>query len=169
MNTFKDGWYVLYTKSRAEKQVAERLQKLGLQTYLPTHRVLRQWSDRKKWVTVPLFNSYLFVYLNDDKEYMTTLQDRGAAWFVNFAGKPAIIREEDIAQLKQIVERDLPIESSDQVFEPGTKTYVQSGPMTGLEVEVVSLHNKEKVIVRINSLEQAIMINLPKEDLIPSE
>lgn len=169
MSTFKVGWYVLYTKSRAEKQVVDRLEKVRIQTYLATHRVLRQWSDRKKWVTAPLFNSYLFVFLNNDKEYMAVLQDRGAAWFVNFAGRPAIIREEDLNQLKLLIDKDLPIESSEHVFEPGTKTHVQSGPMTGLEVEIVSHHNKEKVIVRIESLEQVIMINLPKEDLIAHE
>lgn len=169
MSVFTVGWYVLYTKSRAEKQVSDRLEKVGIQTYLPTHRVLRQWSDRKKWVTVPLFNSYLFVHLNNDKDYLSVLQERGAAWFVNFAGKPAIIREEDLLTLQQLIEKDLPIETSDHLFEPGTKTFVQTGPMTGLEVEIISYNNKEKVIVRMESLEQVIMINLPKEDLIPRE
>lgn len=65
MNQVKSGiekkWLVFYTKSRAEKKTLEYLLKFGFNAWLPTHKVLRQWSDRKKKVEVPLFNSYIFV------------------------------------------------------------------------------------------------------------
>jgi hypothetical protein len=50
-------WLVIYTKPRAEKKVNERLLEEGFETYLPLQKVIRQWSDRKKKVEVPLFNS----------------------------------------------------------------------------------------------------------------
>jgi len=41
-------WYAIYTRPRAEKQVAERLHEKGIHVYLPLQKKLRQWSDRKK-------------------------------------------------------------------------------------------------------------------------
>ena len=42
------NWLAIYTKSRAEKKVEERLLKNGIEAYCPTYTTLKQWSDRKK-------------------------------------------------------------------------------------------------------------------------
>ena len=34
----------------------------GIESYLPLKKVLKQWSDRKKWVEEPLFRSYIFIH-----------------------------------------------------------------------------------------------------------
>jgi transcription antitermination factor NusG len=54
-------WFVMYTRSRAEKKVAEMLVEEGVEVYLPMVEELRQWSDRKKKVQKALFNGYIFV------------------------------------------------------------------------------------------------------------
>jgi hypothetical protein len=55
-------WYVIKTNSRAEKKVEERLQKLGFEVFLPLQTSLKQWSDRKKKVSIPLISSTLFIH-----------------------------------------------------------------------------------------------------------
>lgn len=64
-NADKTSWYVLYTAPRAEKQVRDRIDALGIECWLPLHRTPRVWSDRVKIVELPLFNSYLFVRCTD--------------------------------------------------------------------------------------------------------
>lgn len=59
------NWYVIYTKPKWEKKVAEQLADAGIECYCPLITQVRQWSDRKKKVVVPLFNSYVFVRLED--------------------------------------------------------------------------------------------------------
>lgn len=59
------NWYVLYTAPRAEKQVKERIDLLGVECWLPLHRTPRVWSDRVKIVEIPLFSSYVFVRCTD--------------------------------------------------------------------------------------------------------
>ena len=62
-------WYVIYTKPRNEKKVADRLKHLGIDVYCPMITMIKQWSDRKKKVQIPLLNSYVFVNLNEkDRE-----------------------------------------------------------------------------------------------------
>ena len=64
INADKTSWYVLYTAPRAEKQVRDRINALGVECWLPLHRAPRVWSDRVKIVELPLFNSYLFTMEN---------------------------------------------------------------------------------------------------------
>ena len=61
-------WYVLYTNPKAEKKVAEQLNKIGIETYCPLVTKIQQWSDRKKKIEVPLFSSYVFVNIEEHKE-----------------------------------------------------------------------------------------------------
>ena len=55
----ENNWNVVYTASRQEKKVAQRLLENGIENYLPVIKVLNQWSDRKKLVEKPLFNGYV--------------------------------------------------------------------------------------------------------------
>ena len=59
------NWYVVYTKPKWEKKVAERLNEMGIVAYCPQITKLSQWSDRKKLISVPLFNSYIFVQIEE--------------------------------------------------------------------------------------------------------
>ncbi len=43
-------WFVIYTKSRNEKKVAELLQKNGVEVFCPLVKLKKNWSDRKKIV-----------------------------------------------------------------------------------------------------------------------
>ena len=63
MNVNQDSkkWLAVYTKPRHEKFVEKELKKKGIEVYLPILKERRKWSDRKKWVSFPLFRSYIFV------------------------------------------------------------------------------------------------------------
>lgn len=83
------NWNVLYTAPRAEKQVKERIEALGVECFLPLHRTPRVWSDRVKIVEVPLFNSYIFVRCPDDV-LRDLLRVYGVVRIVFYNKKPAI-------------------------------------------------------------------------------
>ena len=40
-------WHAVFTASRAEKKVRDRLEELGVECFLPVQTVLRQWTYRK--------------------------------------------------------------------------------------------------------------------------
>ncbi|NME67779.1 UpxY family transcription antiterminator [Flammeovirga aprica] len=96
-------WMVIYTKPKSEKKVAERLNKKGFSTYCPTFTTLRQWSDRKKKVTVPVIPSYVFIQLNE-LERWEVLKDPGILNFIFWQGKPAIIQESQLNAFKSFIE-----------------------------------------------------------------
>ena len=59
-------WFVLFTKPRHELKVLERLISFGINAYTPTKIVTRQWSDRKKKITIALLPSMVLVNLENN-------------------------------------------------------------------------------------------------------
>lgn len=98
-NQFPTNWYAIYTKPRAEKKVFERLALSGFNAYLPLVTSIRVWSDRKKKIVTPLISSYVFVNSNYD-ELFSALTIQGTSGILRYLGKPAIIRDHEIENLK---------------------------------------------------------------------
>ena len=57
-------WHAIYVCSRSEKKVCENLNKKNIEAYVPVVKTIRQWSDRKKKIELPLINGYVFVRIN---------------------------------------------------------------------------------------------------------
>ena len=96
-------WIVVYTKARHEKTVVELLNEKEIETYLPLIRQRRKWSDRMKWVELPLFNSYVFVR-TELKDQLSILQTRGVHHVVKFQKNIAVVPDVQIKNLKQMIE-----------------------------------------------------------------
>lgn len=100
------NWHVLYTKSRCEKAVSEKLALLGLEVYCPLLRRKKLWSDRWKWVEEPLFRSYCFVKI-DTQTKDKVFNVPGVVRYVYHCGNPAIVRDKEMDCLKSwLIEHD---------------------------------------------------------------
>lgn len=92
------NWYVLYTRSRAEKKVAHQLDKMGLESYCPVRTELRQWSDRKKKVEVPVLPSMILVKTGEE-ERKNVFNCPGTVRFLYWEGRPATIPQREVNAL----------------------------------------------------------------------
>lgn len=160
-------WYALYTKPRWEKKVNTVLQNKGIESWCPLKKTTKQWSDRKKIVEEPLFNSYVFVRI-DDTEKQKVLMTDGILNFVYHVGKPAIIRNEEIDLVKKYLsetEATITVQSL-QSLDENTRIKVNHGifmDTTG----VVLKGGKKKVFVKLESLDQVMIVEFPIEYLSP--
>lgn len=158
-------WFALYTRSRAEKKVHSELEKNGIVSYLPMRETYRQWSDRKKKVEVPLFNSYVFVFITR-KEYLSALQVDGVVKFVTFEGKAVAIPSQQIEAIKQFIGEGAPeYEITEESMEAGQNIEITRGPMMGLQGMLLQLHGKHRVKVEIDCVGQSLIIDIPKTSL----
>ncbi|WP_226389056.1 UpxY family transcription antiterminator [Penaeicola halotolerans] len=157
-------WFILYTSPRAEKKVRDRVLELGVEAFLPLITELRQWSDRKKKVERPLFNGYLFVKTQRSELYKI-VQVPGAVKFVHFAGEHAHVREEEINAIKRVVETGVAYELSDQEIEAGDQVEIMGGALQGLTGECVEKGNKDYFIIRVASIGQTVMVQIPAKFL----
>ena len=159
MTKENQSWYAVYTRSRAEKQLMVLLIEKGIEAYVPLHKVMRQWSDRKKLVEVPLIRSYCFVKVAP-RDYQKVLNTPGAVRYVWFSGKPAEIPERQIDALKSITGSGIEVEVAPGFFQPGVQVVVTSGPLTGITGEMVSVANRKKLLVRIDHLNHVMMLSI---------
>lgn len=155
------NWYPIYTNPRAEKKAFEALEQKGLTVYLPLHKQLRQWSDRKKWVEMPLIPSYLFVQITPS-QMADVLMCKGVSRFIYFSGKIASIPEWQIDQLKLLLANASELEVVEQVFEPGQQVIVKAGPLQGLRGELVSWQSSQRVLVRIDYITESVLVQVSK-------
>ncbi|MFV8374667.1 UpxY family transcription antiterminator [Flavobacterium sp. LB1P71] len=140
------NWYVVYTKPKWEKKVAEQLKKSGIECYCPLITVVRQWSDRKKKIEVPLFNSYVFVQLADSDRNLVFLST-GVVRYLFWLGKPAIVRDEEISIIKRGLDGPDSCEVSVVSFQVGDTIELESGPFSTQKAIVQEVNNTHYVLV----------------------
>lgn len=140
------NWYVVYTKPKWEKKVAEQLVKIGIECYCPLITQVRQWSDRKKKIEVPLFNSYVFVQL-EESQRNTVFSASGVVRYLFWLGKAAIVRDEEISVIKKWLNN---VDGADVLVESikiGDAVKLESGPFSNQKAVVQEINNTHYILV----------------------
>lgn len=123
-------WYVLITKPKSEKKVAEKLEQRGMEVCCPVRVEMRQWSDRKKKVEVPLLPSMVLVKL-EDKQRPLVFETSGVLRYLFWLGNPATVSESEIDALVDINKNQMTVLGVDRLI-PGAVIDVKGlGPQTG--------------------------------------
>ncbi len=160
------NWFAIYTKSRNEKKVANRLRDKQVEVYCPLSKTMRQWSDRKKLVEVPVFPSYVFVKVQE-KERIKVLETPGVIRFVYWLGKPAVIRESEIEAIRLFLEEHTEVAFRTFEPEPGMRLKIREGALKENE-GVVKEVKKDKVVLRLERVgfELTAEVHISKLDKI---
>ena len=157
----EDKWYALYTRPRAEKLVYQRLVEIGIEAYLPLQKTFRTWSDRKKLVEKPLLSSYVFVKTRG-KCFPQVYNTIGVVKFISFEGQPVSIPQNQIDNLRLIINSDAEVEVSSAKFAPGDNVEVVNGSLAGLTGELIKIGSHNRVVVRIDRLDQNLILKIPQ-------
>jgi transcriptional antiterminator RfaH len=154
-------WYALYTRPRAEKLVYQRLIEEHIETFLPLQKTYRMWSDRKKLIEKPLLSSYIFVKTNK-KTFPKVYKVIGVVKFVSFEGQPVSIPQRQIDNLRLLINSDAEIEVTTEKLSQGDNVVVTNGALIGLTGELIRIGSKNRVVVRIDRLDQNLILKIPK-------
>lgn len=140
------NWYVVYTKPKWEKKVADQLNRLGIECYCPLITQVRQWSDRKKKVLVPLFNSYVFVKL-DEQDRNLVFQSAGAVRYLFWLGKAAVVKAAEIEVIKNWLQAPDSYDVSLSTIQVGDSIELESGPFSKQKAIVQEVNKTHYVLV----------------------
>jgi len=151
-------WYAIYTKPRWEKKVHQLLLQKGIESYCPLNKVLKQWSDRKKVVEVPLFASYLFVNIAIEKQTEVRMT-AGVVNFVYWLNKPAVINNIEMQALKDFVDVNENIMVQPIGLKEGDSEELDKGIFKGQKA-VVQKINKHKVELILESLQVKLVVGM---------
>ena len=137
-------WYVALVRMHHEKKVAERLDKIGIENFVPVQQEVHQWSDRRKVVESVLLPMMVFVHA-DPKERKEVLSFSTVT--------PAVIPDEQMARFRFMLDySEEAICMNSAPLARGEKVRVIKGPLTGLVGELVMVDGRSKIAVRLNML-----------------
>jgi transcription antitermination factor NusG len=156
-------WYVFYTYPKFERKIHEYLQQENYESFLPLHWVTRQWSDRKKRIEVPLFPNYIFINIEQNRIF-EVLKTPKLISCVNFNKEPAFLRQKEVDCIKQIVENEYPFEVCCNL-KIGDSVVITDGSLTGMKGILIEERGSRKCAVRIESLQQSLLVNVPSDYL----
>lgn len=152
-------WTAFYTKPRSEKKAAERLSMNGFHIYCPTTTVLKQWSDRKKKIKVPLFTSYIFALVNE-AERLQILTDPSIVSSVRWLKQPVNIPSKEIDLIKKFLgEFPQASLSEKRVFNVGDCVEISEGIFKGTQGSVFRT-KRDTVVLFLQSLNQYLQAKL---------
>ena len=159
-------WYAAYTRSKAEKRVAWELEKMGVDYYLPLIETIRQWSDRKKKVIVPLIRSYIFVHITP-KEHFPVLEVPGVVRILHFCNKPVPIPAWQIQNLKILLGAEVPMSVDCKQFVKGKEVRINQGQLTGLRGKILRVKGQHKLVISISALDYNLTIDIDPGFVVP--
>jgi transcription antitermination factor NusG len=140
------NWYVIYTKPKWEKKVADKLTQIGIECYCPLITQVKQWSDRKKKIEVPLFNSYVFVHLADiDRN--SVFEIAGVVRYLFWLGKPAIVRDEEISSIKTSLKAPNISDITVNSIQVGDRIKLETGAFVNQDAIVQEVSNTYYILV----------------------
>ena len=144
--TMNKQWYVLYTKSNCEKKVNELLYKKGIEAYCPLNKVYRQWSDRRKQLSVPLFPSYVFVNVAEKDLLLLRSMTSKIVSILYWLGKPAVIKNDEILEIKNFLNRHTEVKLEKRSVNINDEVVVIRGPFYNQHGIVRSIKNNTVVL-----------------------
>jgi len=158
-------WHVVYTKPKWEKKVDTYFEQKGIESWCPTQKKERQWTDRKKIIEEPLFKSYVFVKVSKE-EHSNVLNTMGVVRFLYFEKKPAIIRDNEIELIRKYLGLSY---TNIQVVDmgaimPQTKVAINNGLFMGQRGEVIKA-DKKSVYVRLDSINMMMIVEFKLEEV----
>ena len=151
-------WYVGCVRSCQEKNVARSLDRLGVEYYLPLRRELHRWSDRNKVVERLLLPRFIFIHC-PDRQRAALMAEEPRIWrFLSADAKAEIVRDSEMEAFREMVEKGGgSVQVRGEAPAPGDRVRVMSGPLAGMECELVSVAGGRCLAVRLGSLGTATM------------
>jgi transcription elongation factor/antiterminator RfaH len=158
-------WYAVYTKSRHEKTVADKLMEKEVETFLPLIETVRRWKDRRKRIQVPLFSGYVFVKITLT-ERLRVLSTPGIVRIVGFTEQPTPIPEEQILAIKKLVAHEIKADPY-PYLQIGRKVEVTGGPLQGVQGILVRKKGQCRLVISVDLIQQSVALEINAEDVRP--
>ena len=151
-------WCALYVRHQHEKMVAQILTNKGIETLLPLYSAKRQWKDRVKQLSLPLFPCYLFLR-NGCEHRLEVLTTPGVHGLVGIAGRATPIPQAEIDAVRQVIKRGVCLEPH-AYLRCGDWVRVKSGPLEGIEGVMVRKKNQTRLVISVELLQKSAAVEV---------
>ena len=158
-------WFAIWTRSRHEQVVREQLEHKEIETFLPTITRWSRWKDRRKKVAWPLFPGYCFVRAEIEAR-PAILRCTGVVNIVSSAGAPDPIANEEIDNIRRLVDTDLLYDPC-PLIRKGMRVEVVHGPLKGVVGRLVRKGARARLVLSVDLIGQAVAVEVDAADVRP--
>jgi transcription antitermination factor NusG len=150
------SWWVLHTRARNEKAVADRLDREGVSYYLPLveSRRTRRW--RREAYQVPLFPGYLFL-LGERRDCDVAWRTRRVANILPVDDQTRL--EHELEQIRRLIASDAPVDLY-PALRVGRMVRITHGALRGLEGVVVRRRGMCRVFLAVTFVGQSAVVEV---------
>jgi len=156
--TALDSWYALYTKHQHEKAVARNLTCKGFEIFLPLYAAARNWKDRVKLLSLPLFPCYVF-FRGDLGRRLDIITTPGIHALVSNAGQPAAIPAVELDCIRQAVVSGASVRPH-PLLKCGDWVRVRCGPLAGIQGILLRKKNVYRLVISLEMLGKAAAVEV---------
>lgn len=149
-------WYVLHTRSRQEKALAQDLARLDISHFLPLFAHMRLYGRRKVTVEEPLFAGYVFLRGTLDQAYEADRTKR-IAGILNVPNQAGL--DWELRNLALALSQRIPLDPYPYLKE-GVRVEVRTGPLRGLQGFVEKRKSWDRLAIQVEMLGQAVSVEL---------
>lgn len=156
LNTDDSKWFVLHCKPRQEQCVADHLDALKVQSFLPKLQQVRYYGKRKVKRESPLFPGYVF--LNGSREDAFSVdRARGLVQILEPPDQGKI--QWELRNIRFAIEQDAPLTECASL-KVGTPVEVRSGPFKGMQGLVEANKSADRIVLQVSMLGRAMSVEI---------
>ena len=156
ISDFEGQWWVVHTRSRNEKALAQDLISKDISYFLPMSWKVSRKSRRTTRSLLPLFNGYLF-FCGKENERVELLKTNRVAHLIEVDNQQKLLDE--LIQVNQALQSGAPLTPHNYI-KKGQRCRVIAGPLMGMEGIVVRSNNAVRLVLQIDMLGQAASVEI---------
>ena len=162
-------WFVVNTHPHKEMLAQQNLESQGFAAYCPLIVKRVRHSRRAYDARRPLFPSYIFVNVAQTEGRWRPVQSTFGVRSIVFQGEePGLISGALIESLRSREIDGVVVKPSER-FHVGQSVSVQGGPLDGLAGDILELREKDRVLVLLSLMGQAVKVHVEADKLRPRE
>ncbi len=154
-------WFALKVRVGSEASTVQILTSRGVQSYAPSQKERRRYSDRMKTVNKPLFPGYVFCSFDFEKR-LPVISCPGVDYIVGFGSVPTAIPAAQIESIRKIVAEGA---VACEQFSAGDRVRVTHGALAGVEGILVQETAGNRLVVCIELLNRGASLFVNKDQV----
>lgn len=160
-------WFTVYTTPNHEKRIGAHFIQRQIEYFLPLYRTQHRWKNGLTAdLELPLFPSYVFVRIGDQRERVRILEVPGVLFMVSGTGKkPTSLPDDEINQLR--AELHLRRAEPCPLLLVGQRVRIRAGALAGMEGILDRRKNGVRVVLTLDLIRQSISVEVNSDDLEP--
>ncbi len=148
------AWYALKVRTRSEDIAGVALRNRGYEMFTPTYRERRKYSDRMKVIETAAFPGYIFCRFDQQKK-VPVLSSPAVEYVVGLAGCPTPIADSEVEAIGRAMQSGA---RPGPYLSAGQRVRIISGPLTGAEGLLTSIHGQDMLTLSIHLLQRSVSV-----------